>query len=165
VIVTSQQHVVNVSDELGSCNAVLFCHFPTRLTWLVASYSAGFIAAKTKVSVAVKTTVLSWLHLKAEVTLVCLTVQQTARYFDTEVRKACMVDDQAALQKWQQRHCDCNSQQHVVNVSDEMGSCNAVLFCHFPTRLTCLVGCFLFCRHVSLQQDTSLRAVKTTVLS
>jgi hypothetical protein len=48
VIVTSQQHVVNVSDKLGSCNAVLFCHFPTRLTWLVASYSAGFIAARQK---------------------------------------------------------------------------------------------------------------------
>jgi hypothetical protein len=26
----------------------LFCHFPTRLTWLVASYSAGFIAARQK---------------------------------------------------------------------------------------------------------------------
>jgi hypothetical protein len=72
-------------------------------------------------------------------------VQQTARYFDTEVRKACIVD-QAALQTWQQEHCYTavivTSQQHVVNVSDELGSCNAVLFCHFPTRLTWLVASY-----------------------
>ena len=94
-------------------------------------------------------------------TLVCLSVQQTARYFDTEVRTACIVDH-AALQKWQQQHCcDCNKPAAHCQCKWRTGILQCCMSC-FVISLHVWPGWLLPILQVSLQQDNSFRAVRQT---